>query len=74
MEKLQKEGLVKSIGVSNFNSVQLARVIKEGNIKPAVNQIEIHPYFTQEPLVDFCQKNDVVVTAYSPFASPDNPW
>lgn len=74
MEKLQEEGLVKSLGVSNFNETQLKRVIKEGKIKPVVNQVEIHPNLTQEGLVKFCQSEDVVVTAYSPFASPDNPW
>jgi len=74
MEKLKEKGLTRSIGVSNFNQVQLARVIKEGKIKPSVNQIEIHPYHTHEDMANFCKKNKVVVTAYSPFGSPDNPW
>jgi len=74
LEKLQKEGLIRSLGLSNFNTTQVGRVIKEASIKPAVNQVEIHPYLTQEPLVEFCQENDVVVTAYSPFSSPDSPW
>jgi len=74
LEKLQKEGLIRSIGVSNFSMEQVGRVLKEAEVKPAVNQIEIHPYFSQEPLVEYCQKNGVVVTAYSPFSSPDSPW
>jgi len=73
LEKLQKEGLIRSIGVSNFNIEQVDRVLRLSEIKPAVNQIEIHPYLSQVGLVEFCQRHDVVVTAYSPFSSPDNP-
>jgi len=74
MEKLVGEGLVRSIGVSNFNSHQLARVLEEGEVVPVVNQIEVHPYLTNHDLVDFCRQNKVVVTAFSPFASPDRSW
>ena len=74
LEQLQKEGLIRSIGVSNFNIEQVDRVLRESEVKPSVVQIEIHPYFTQEPLVEYCQKNGIVVTAYSPFSSPDSPW
>ena len=74
MEKLVGEGLVRSIGVSNFNSHQLARVLQEGEVRPVVNQIEVHPYLTNHDLVDFCRQNKVVVTAFSPFASPDRSW
>jgi len=69
---LQKEGLIRSIGVSNFNIEQVDRVLRLSEIKPAVNQIEIHPYLSQVGLVEFCQRHDVVVTAYSPFSSTDN--
>jgi len=74
MEKLQKEGLVRSIGVSNFNWKQVERIIKNSEITPAVNQIEIHPFLANNADVEWCQKNGIVVTAYSPFGSPDRQW
>jgi len=74
MEKLVKDGFVRSIGVSNFNQFQLNRLLQVAEIKPVVNQIEVHPFLTNEKLVEFCQQNQVVVTAFSPFASPDRPW
>ncbi|XP_050359244.1 aldo-keto reductase AKR2E4-like isoform X2 [Nymphalis io] len=69
MEDVQRLGLAKSIGVSNFNKEQLQRVLQEGSIKPVVIQIEIHPQIIQKELVDYAQSQDIVVMGFSPFGS-----
>ena len=134
MEELLKEGVVKNIGVSNFNSKQVQRILDNSTVKPVVNQvtdttehvnifswrflqtkktnqetifsllffflihfhkswiscvylshtilrclliafqIEIHPFFNNKKIVEFCQDKGIIVTAFSPFASPDRPW
>ncbi len=71
MEKLVDKGLVRSIGVSNFGKSLLQELFVEARIKPAVNQIELHPLLAQSELVHFCQSNKVAVAAWSPLARFD---
>lgn len=70
LESLVEQGLVKSIGVSNCPSVVLLEMLTYAKIKPAVNQIELHPLLVQREFVDF-QKNKlgIQVTAYAPLGA-----
>ena len=61
-EKLYQRGIVKAIGVSNFNAQQLERLLRECLVKPAVNQIESHPHFNNKDLIRFCEENHIHVT------------
>lgn len=69
MEKAFNSNKVKAIGVSNFGIQNLQKLIDKGEIAPAVNQVECHPYLQQNELIDFCHKNLIAVTAYSPLGS-----
>ncbi len=66
MEEVYKAGKAKAIGVSNYTIRHLEELLKEGEIKPAVNQVELHVFLQQPELVKFCKANDIVVEAYSP--------
>lgn len=69
MEKLLDTGKVKSIGVSNFDIPKLERILKIAKVKPAVNQIEAHPYLMQPELHAFHAKHGIIATGYSPLGN-----
>jgi diketogulonate reductase-like aldo/keto reductase len=66
MERIYENKLARAIGVSNFYEYQLREIFKTANIKPSVNQIEIHPLLTQKDIRDFCKQENIVMEAYSP--------
>jgi len=73
MEALKDDGLVRHIGVSNFNVPKLQHLLDAGDVAPEMNQVELHPYLPQPDLLDFAEAQDVPLTAYSPLGSADRP-
>lgn len=69
MEELIKEGKVKNLGVSNFNISQIQDILSNCEIKPINNQVEVNPYIQNDKLIDFCQKNSIIVSAYGPIGA-----
>ena len=70
MEALVQDGLVRSIGVSNFPLILLHELMQSAAIPPAVNQVELHPYLAQPALLAYCQSRGVHLSAYSPLGRP----
>ncbi len=68
IQRLYDEKLVRAIGVSNHHQPHLERILAKANTKPMVNQIELHPQLTQEPLREFCAQQEIAVTSWSPLA------
>lgn len=66
MEELYEQGKVKAIGVCNFKQHHLETLMSETRVVPMVNQIEVHPYFNQQDVQDFCDCHDIKVTAWMP--------
>ncbi len=71
MEAAQTQGLAKHIGVSNFSVKKLTDLIAQATVKPEFNQVESHPFLQQTNLLSFCQKEQIILTAYSPLGSKD---
>jgi D-xylose reductase len=69
MEDLLRFGLVRNIGVCNFNVALLRDLLTYAEVAPAVLQVELHPFLTQEKLLRFCKENDIAVTAFSPLGA-----
>jgi 2,5-diketo-D-gluconate reductase A len=68
MEDFYRSGRAKSIGVSNFQPHHLRRLMAESSIRPAVNQIEVHPYLTQDEVRAFGAEHQIATEAWSPLA------
>lgn len=74
MESLVDKRLVKAIGLSNFNARQIDDIFSMARHKPVVNQVECHPFLSQQDLLAHCRSLGMCVTAYSPLGSGDRPW
>jgi 2,5-diketo-D-gluconate reductase A len=68
LEEFYRDGRARSIGVSNFQPHHLRRLHSESQVPPAVNQIEVHPYLTQEDVRAFCAEHQIAIEAWSPIA------
>jgi alcohol dehydrogenase (NADP+) len=69
MQVLLASGRVRNIGISNFSPAQLKDLVENSDIKPAVHQMELHPYLMQEKWVDEHKKHGIALTAYSPLGN-----
>ncbi|KAG7376497.1 hypothetical protein PHYPSEUDO_013295 [Phytophthora pseudosyringae] len=68
LEDLQKKGVLKDIGVSNFGEAHLEKLLKTAKVTPAVNQLELHPWLMRPSLVAYCKEHNILLQAYSPLA------
>jgi len=66
LQRLQSDGKIRSIGVSNFAQVHLEELMKTAKVPPAVNQIESNPYFVQQQTIDYCHSCGIAVEAWGP--------
>jgi len=73
MESLVEKGLVKRIGTSNMTIPKLKLLLRDAIIRPAFNEMELHPHFQQPELFEFCQYNNIQPIAYCPLGSPGRP-
>jgi len=73
MESLVDSGLVKNIGTSNVTIPKMKLILRDCHIKPAINEMEIHPHFQQPELFKFMINHGIQVIGYSPIGSPGRP-
>ena len=73
LEKLVDKGLVKNIGTSNMTIPKLELLLRDARIKPAVNEMELHPHFQQPELFNYCLDNEIIPIGYAPIGSPTRP-
>ena len=74
MEECHRLGLARSVGVSNFSSEKMCRLLSFAAVPPAVNQVELNVAWRQEKLREVCARNGVVVTAFSPLGAFGAAW
>jgi 2,5-diketo-D-gluconate reductase A len=72
MERAFEQNLTRSIGVSNFDASELARVLASAGTPPAINQIQLSPFQHRRRLIEACRRNGVLVEAYSPLTSGED--
>ena len=75
MEELQKEGKIRALGLSNFLPHHIKHILEICEVKPVVNQLELHPGYMQYATVKYCEEHDILVQAWSPlgrFRMADN--
>ena len=68
MEKLKNEGLIRSIGVCNFHTHHIDEILKVAEHKPVLNQVELHPWLTQENVLEYDTSHGIITQAWSPLA------
>lgn len=66
MEELYQEGKIRAIGLSNFLPHHIENILEDCTVRPAVDQIEYHPGYSQEAVVQYCKERDILVQAWSP--------
>jgi diketogulonate reductase-like aldo/keto reductase len=71
LKELKSEGLIRAIGVSNFNQAHMDDVLKTGS-EITANQVEFHPSLYQKALLEYCRKNNILMMAYSPIAQGED--
>jgi alcohol dehydrogenase (NADP+) len=73
LETLVDKGLVRNIGTSNMTMAKLELLLRDARIKPAVNEMELHPHFQQPELFDYVISKEIVPIGFSPLGSPNRP-
>lgn len=73
IEECMQQGLTQHIGVSNFSQKKLEELRQQADIKPEMNQVEMHPFLQQNDLLTYCKDQEILMTAYSPLGSNDRP-
>ncbi|RLN44003.1 hypothetical protein BBJ28_00009729 [Nothophytophthora sp. Chile5] len=68
LEDMQTEGVLRDIGVSNFGGPHLTKLSETWRVKPAVNQVELHPWMSRDDTVKYCEDHGILLEAYSPLA------